>query len=257
MVVGVDEVVHDAGMIAVLLPQRLQDAGGLELHRQVLLQRVGLDHGQGQERAGLGVVRVGRMQGLEDFAERLAAALVHRRPVAPLGCRPRAFAGGGAAAVEARQGGDVVPLARRPSAGPLGLLHRLQPLRPFLRGGGSPDRVEPGHGRSPVRHGARGVGGRRGLEGPAGLVVEEGMEQGDPAQELRLRLRAARSGEVHLPHPGKVSQGPARRRGEGLRRRRGRQRQEEDESQDRNAHALSPLSRSGLPRAAFPAVRTV
>src|SRR5690606_41568996 len=89
-------------------------------------------------------------------------------------------------------------------------------------GGGAvllhPDRVVVRHGLAPVGHGEVGVEALRLAEGVAGLVVLEGVEEQEAAEERRLGLRGAGVREIGFP--------------EGL----GLERSREDDEQEEGSH---------------------
>jgi hypothetical protein len=58
--------------------------------------------------------------------------------------------------------------------------------------------MPPRHGDSPLCHGTRWILFGNAGENPARLFIEERVQQGDAANEFRLRGRCARYGEIHF-----------------------------------------------------------
>ena len=171
----------DAGMVRLLDEQRFQDGRALELLGVRLVGRIGRGlQGQRVENRRFAIARVGAVH-------RFHRALVRRRAgrmIEPVD-----------SAVELLDGADVVALAWRLAALPLGRLDRGR--AGFQRGLGRriPQGIPVGHRDPPLRHRAVGVGGGRRRERLHRGQEVEGVIEREPASELLLGGRGARDRE--------------------------------------------------------------
>ena len=182
VVVGMDQVVHDARVVRLARELRLQDLGRLELPRVGLVGRQCCDvERERMVDRGLGVVRIARVE------------LRHRLLV---GQHARAMVLGVGIAVELRERGDVARLARALGPKLARLLQRCPTLGQVL-GRRRRERVgEERHGDPPMGHRAFGIAlqhlGERVVRG----LVPERMLQLHRLVEGLLRLGRAGDREV-------------------------------------------------------------
>ena len=183
-VVAVDQVVHDAGMLRLLLPLLVENVRRLALLgvglvgrqcRRVQRQRV--------EHAGLAVLGIALVQ------------LLHRLLV---GDRTGAVIELVVVAVERADRRDVIlfPLGLRPGGDRL--VDRLQSGLQRRRAGREPQRVPVAHRDAPIAHRAAGLGLGDGGKGLDRLRVPERVQDPDRLIELLLRRGSAGNRKVDL-----------------------------------------------------------
>ena len=185
IVVGVDQVMSDAGVIGLALEDRLQDRRGLELVRVGLVRRRRRHvQRQGIVHLRFVVVRIALRQ------------LLHRLHI---GLYARAVVGFVVAGVEHGKRIDVVALALRLRTDGLSLLERGEPQRQVARGRHADEGiVEQAERDAPIGDGAIRVGLQHVFEYFARRAVPERMLVPHCAVEPLLRRRVARGFEVHL-----------------------------------------------------------
>src|SRR5438874_8380450 len=174
IIVAMDQVMNDAGMIGVLFPELFQDGSCLKLFRQTSVVERGITNSEYRE----------GMEGLHfEIVRILVAQLAHRFFVRdhtiawsdwPMTRLPDGSSGSSV--------GDVVINIQRPDKSALALragihCHRFFNSRfaraHFIRSGWRPDRMPPSHGDSPLRHCAFRVAFDHRCENASCLLVKE------------------------------------------------------------------------------------
>ncbi len=180
IVVAVDQVVGDAGMVRMCLEQRFEYRGGLELVGVVLVGGIEIRRGdQRRQDLGLGVVRISghdRRHGGVDGLHALGIGL------------------SGVPAHEDTDGSDIVLLALAPQSRSLRRIEcRDDAVETRRREKGGPGEwvLEDRQGMAPMRHATRGIGALDRLEGGDRLRPGEGMVKRHGRVELRLCGRIA------------------------------------------------------------------
>src|SRR2546430_3705185 len=180
IIVAMDQVMNDAGMIGVLFPELFQDGGCLKLFRQTSVVERGITNSEYRE----------GMEGLHfEIVRILVAQLAHRffvrdyriaRPDWPMTRLPD----GGCARTVRRM---VIDIQRRDKSA-LAICAGIH-YHPFfnsrfarahfVRGRWRPNRMPPGHGDSPLRHRAFRVALGYSCKNAPRLFVKEWMQQRD------------------------------------------------------------------------------
>ena len=183
-VVAVDQVMHDAGVVRLRLPNLFQDLGGFLLVREGLVgRRLGCVQRQRIEDAGLLVVREAGMD------------LLHRLFI---GDRPGLVVDLVVILVEGGDRRDIGLLAVGLRPGGAGLFDRFG--TGFQRGLARrvPQRVPVAHRDAPIGHRAVGLALRDVGKALQRLRIPEGMQRPGGVVERLLRRRAARDWEIDL-----------------------------------------------------------
>ena len=183
MVVGVNDVMRQARMIGILLPQRLENLRRLQLRRVGLVggQRR-LVHGQRVENARFDVFGVIALHGLHGFR---------------VGERPIAMRHRGGVLEQLADRADVGALARRRRSCGEAFLHRVASTFEQRSGLDAAERIAPlGHRDAPVRDRAIRIHAEHLVEPFCRGAVFEGMQQRHGAIEVRSRFRLARGLEI-------------------------------------------------------------
>ena len=180
IVIAVDDVVRDAGMVRLLGQDLLEDRARLQLigvrlvgRRRRRVQRERIEH------RGLAVVGIAPVE------------LLHRLLV---GGGPRAMVQLVVVAIVRLDRGDVVLLARR-CGQPTRLLQGGRALLQHRRARGLPERVVDAHRHAPVAHRAGRILRRQLGEGLLRLLVPERVQERDRALEIGLDSGRTRDGE--------------------------------------------------------------
>ena len=184
VVVGVNDVMHDSGMIGLCRLQLFEDASGFQLTRVGLVAEVdGFEQRKRVEHGRFAVGRVALVQPRHGGGVAFGPHLLVDRPV-PL--------------EERRQRVDPVALPLCARIRGAGVLDGLPALLQQLRWERRRERIWPlADGDSPVRHGARRLALGDGAKRLLRFGIEERVQHRDAAVELFLRPGAARRLEVH------------------------------------------------------------
>ena len=187
IVVGVNEIVRDAGMLRLALEDVFQDRGRLELIG------VGLVGGRSRNVERKGIIDLRLVV--------LRIALRHRLHRLEIGLHPGAVVELVVIGIERAKRGDKFVFARRLCPDRLGFLNGREPLRQ-IGGGRDAERIEQqARCDAPVGDGAVGIGLERVLENLLRRAIPERVLVAHAAVEPALRGVVARGREVDGTEP--------------------------------------------------------
>ena len=192
IIVAMDQIVGDAGMLGIFLPQLFEDAQRLRVDWTTSCRSGWRSPPPAPPRR-----KRSAFQNRRDIDRKACASLFHTRPrdrAARLAhdktARPRPSRAVRRAVIGIQRC-DKLPLAIGAGLHRHGLVRCRFAGAHFVGSRRRPDRMPPRHGDSPLRHGTGWILGGDLGENPARLFVKKRVQQRDAASEFRLHRRRA------------------------------------------------------------------